>query len=347
MKRARNQVRVFIASPGDVAAERDQLSKVVGEINLTISAIAPEKGIILELIRWETHVHPGMGVDAQDVVNQQITEYDIFVGIMWKRFGTPTERAESGTEEEFLKAYSSWQEHKRLPVLFYFCQAPFPPPRSAEEIKQLARLVEFREELSQKGLVWEYSDRSTFPDVIRPHLILVLSRMFSQQDSLEAAATETMKSATSNDLITVRNRVKALAKEYETLRTTFPSGNERTRKMTVVESKMRSESLSTYPILSELVHSASPGERLAAVATLKEIPTASYLTWLADRVGVEKPFIGYHATLALLHAARKMGEPHRNAVRTALRRAKGTLENLNYQDPNQVRVLNDAQREIE
>jgi len=29
-----------------------------------------------------------MGRDAQDVVNQQIGEYDIFVGIIWKRMGT-------------------------------------------------------------------------------------------------------------------------------------------------------------------------------------------------------------------------------------------------------------------
>src|SRR5437879_5531034 len=127
MRNALRPVRVFIASPGDVATERDQLSKVISEINVTISAIAPEKEIVLELIKWETHVHPGMGEDAQDVVNQQINDYDIFVGIMWKRFGTPTERADSGTEEEFRKAYASWQRNRILPVLFYFCQAPFTP----------------------------------------------------------------------------------------------------------------------------------------------------------------------------------------------------------------------------
>ena len=43
-----------------------------------------------------------MGSDPQQIINSQVSdEYDIFIGILWTRFGTPTERAGSGTEEEF------------------------------------------------------------------------------------------------------------------------------------------------------------------------------------------------------------------------------------------------------
>jgi hypothetical protein len=48
------KVRIFIASPGDVQSEREQLSKVINELNQTVSILAPEKGIVLELVRWET-----------------------------------------------------------------------------------------------------------------------------------------------------------------------------------------------------------------------------------------------------------------------------------------------------
>lgn len=61
------KVRVFVASPGDVQIERNQLARVIDELDLIISAIAPEKAIVLELIRWETHAHPGLGKDAQEV----------------------------------------------------------------------------------------------------------------------------------------------------------------------------------------------------------------------------------------------------------------------------------------
>jgi hypothetical protein len=161
------KVRILVASPGDVQSERDQLFKVVNELNLTLSALAPEKGIVLELVRWETHVHPGLGSDAQQVVNEQIGDYDVFVGIMWKRMGTPTITSQSGTDEEFQRAYRKWQENKSLPVLFYFCQQSFPPPRGAEDVEQLGKVVAFRNELSSKGLVADYEDHESFADVVR------------------------------------------------------------------------------------------------------------------------------------------------------------------------------------
>ncbi len=115
------KIRIFLASPGDVRAEREQLAKVVQkELNTTLSVLAPEKGIVVELVRWETHVHPGLGRDAQDVVSQQIGEYDIFLGIMWRRFGTKTKVAASGTEEEFRIAQTAWEATRRLFQILFF-----------------------------------------------------------------------------------------------------------------------------------------------------------------------------------------------------------------------------------
>jgi hypothetical protein len=339
------RVRVFVASPGDVSVEREQLSKVIQEINQTISAIAPEKSIFLELVKWETHVHPGLGRDAQDVVNRQIGDYDIFLGIMWRRFGSPTSVAASGTEEEFRRAYARWEQNKKLPILFYFSQAPSAPPRSKEEADQLARVVGFKEELSEKGLIWDYQEPRSFPDTVRPHLIQVLSQMFSGKESPVAAAQETSKRVTEGDLSAIRKQVSALAREYEQLRETMPSGYERTRMMSIVESRMRTLALSAFPLLAELVHSASPGDRLAAVAILKQIPSPDYLTWLANRVGVEKPFIGYQATVALLNAGRRL-DPPRDDVARAVEMAIDIMNNLAFKDPNQLRTLASARKEL-
>ena len=44
------KIRIFLASPGDVRAEREQLAKVVQELNTTLSVLAPEKGIVVELV---------------------------------------------------------------------------------------------------------------------------------------------------------------------------------------------------------------------------------------------------------------------------------------------------------
>src|SRR5947209_12480345 len=96
-----HKLRVFLASPGDVNKERKQAREVVEEINRTIAAA---RGVLIETVGWETHAYPSYGRDAQSLVNEQIAnmdKFDLFVGIMWKRFGRPTPRAESGTEEEF------------------------------------------------------------------------------------------------------------------------------------------------------------------------------------------------------------------------------------------------------
>ena len=115
--------KIFLASPGDVKDERLIVKKVIDEINLGNYSTS---GIKLELITWETHTHPSIGIDAQDVINRQLADdYDIFIGIMWNRFGSPTNRSESGTKEEFDRAFEKYKSNpKSTEVLFYFKTTP-------------------------------------------------------------------------------------------------------------------------------------------------------------------------------------------------------------------------------
>ena len=81
MAKTQTILQVFVASPRDVVDERKILEDVISEFNLTWS---DTNKIRLELLKWETHAHPGFGEDAQDAINRQIgNEYDIFIGILW------------------------------------------------------------------------------------------------------------------------------------------------------------------------------------------------------------------------------------------------------------------------
>jgi hypothetical protein len=341
------KVRIFVASPGDVQSEREQLFKVINELNLTISALAPEKGIVLELVRWETHVHPGIGADAQKVVNAQIDEYDIFIGILWKRMGTPTTTSQSGTEEEFLQAYARWEKNKSFPVLFYFCQQTFAMPRGRDEVEQLGKVAAFREDLASKGLlVGDYADHESFSDVVRPHLLLVLGKMFSSKGSTMDAAQRAGENTGTAEVSAIRSQILALAEAYEATRRAMPSGNSRTRAMQLIASRMRSIALPAYPLLPDLTASESTGQRLAAISVLEAIPTPRYLPWLADRVLTEKPFLGYHSTVALLEAARNLRASNPREVHAAITQARQNLETLEWKDPNQRRALLSAEKEL-
>jgi hypothetical protein len=324
-------IRFFASSPSDVSDERQQLAVVVQELNATLRALVPDRPTVVELIKWETHVHPDMGRDAQDVVSRQIPEYDVFLGIMWSRFGTPTSVADSGTEQEFWDAHAGWQE-RRSPshILFYFCRQDFPADLVLREIKQLEKVATFRNELANRGLVWNYPSHAEFADTVRPHLVSVLSEIMHAGEPLSAIAERTSSVTPDGDLQLVRTRLKSLADEYEKVRRTMFASDERTRRMEVVASRMRTLAQAAFPLLSEFTASKSDGERLAAIQVLQAVPDARWLDWLADRLqdGAEKPFVGYHAAVALSMAARDLEDADVPKVRAALTRARQLASRL-------------------
>jgi hypothetical protein len=122
-------------------------------------------------VRWETHSWPAVGADAQDVINREIDPYDIFIGIMWSRFGTPTKRADSGTSEEFTRAYEYHNAYGRPYIMFYFRKTAF-YPESQRELRQFGKVLAFRQKLQKSGVfVWEYDNPLTFERNLREHLI--------------------------------------------------------------------------------------------------------------------------------------------------------------------------------
>jgi hypothetical protein len=167
------KVRLFLASPSDVQRERDSISGVLDELNNTIGN---NLAFVIELVKWETHCHPAMG-RPQGIINAQIGAYGIFVGVMWKRFGTPTGKAESGTQEEFNLAYEEWKRDKNLHVCFYFSQAKY-KLNSVGETEQAGKVLGFKADLASKGLAWDYPNAASFPHVLRRHLAMILFEMF-------------------------------------------------------------------------------------------------------------------------------------------------------------------------
>jgi len=109
--------------------------------------------------------------DAQSVINEQIGEdYDIFIGILWKRFGTPTNRGASGTVEEFGRAYQRALENPDgIRVMFYFNDSPVSP--SEIDIEQLTQINEFKNSIGEQGAYyWSYKGIDEFERLLTLHL---------------------------------------------------------------------------------------------------------------------------------------------------------------------------------
>lgn len=163
-------VRVFVSSPGDVKAERELLDEVIGSINRVEGQAS---GVRLELVKWETSVVPRIGPPPQDVVDAQTPQYDIYLGIMSSRFGTPTDKHGSGTEQEFRDAVARWGKVGQPWILFYFNDQP-PLSRKPAEVQQYLQVCTFREELQSMGIVGSYSgvrgSRDGFYEQVHEHL---------------------------------------------------------------------------------------------------------------------------------------------------------------------------------
>jgi len=146
---------------------------------------APDRNIVLEVVRWETHVHPGIGEDPQAVINRQIESYDIFVGIFWHRVGTKTQRAESGTIEEFEMARDLNQQGRLKHLLLYFKTTRW-MPSTEDEAEQMRRLLAFRKSISGSALVKEFKTTRAFEQTLRTDLSNVLKNWVSAQSGSTA-----------------------------------------------------------------------------------------------------------------------------------------------------------------
>ena len=133
------------------------------------------------------------------------------------------------------------------------------------------------------------------------------------------------KLTTGADLSIMRQQVDTLALEYERVRASMRPSDERTRAMEVVVAKMRTIGRAAYPLRYELMPSPSPGKRLQAIACLQVMPDFELLDWLAQRLGNERPFIEYHALVAMNEAAT---DPRAKACIPQLEAALGAAKPL-------------------
>lgn len=109
--------KLFLASPSDVKEERLIVENVINDFNNTYSS---QLNARIELCSWEKSSYPSVGEYPQAVINSQIgDDYDIFLGILWTRFGSKTLNYESGTEEEFYRALERSQQAGKVHIMMY------------------------------------------------------------------------------------------------------------------------------------------------------------------------------------------------------------------------------------
>jgi hypothetical protein len=154
-------IRVVIASPADVAIERECVENVARQVNRTIAA---DRDLRLEVGRWEVDAFPGFHLTGpQGICDNvlRIHDCDLLVAIFWTRFGTETLDGQTGTEHEINDAIASWRSTGRPQVMVFFNNAA-PKLKSARERRQWTEVAAYRERFPSDGLFWEYEGAEDF-----------------------------------------------------------------------------------------------------------------------------------------------------------------------------------------
>lgn len=165
-------------------------------------------------------------------------------------------------------------------------------------------------------------------------------------DSLKPEALKLIEAAGPTAAVANENvlaAVEQFAREYAHTREKMKPGTQRTATMEgLIATRLRSLRLEPWSLLPDLTKPTSePGEKLAATVLLQQKADPQYLDFLADCLS-EKPFVGYHASLALQFAASTLGNQHERELRDALWKAKAKLGPANART-DRYRVLEAAE----
>lgn len=156
---------MFLASPGDLGEERRAAKTVIEDINDDFSEAL---GYLIELVAWEDTL-PGPG-RPQEIINRDLDGCDLFVGMLWKRWGMhPGGSGDytSGFEEEYCRSIERYQIHGQPHITLLFKEIE--QSDIADPGPQLKRVLEFKDKIfsERKLLTGTFADRSAFEKKFR------------------------------------------------------------------------------------------------------------------------------------------------------------------------------------
>lgn len=178
MSSNRKILHAFLASPGDLQDERKAVRNVVDEFN---ESLADVFGYQIELLGWEDTV-AGFG-RPQELINQDVDRCDLFIGLIWKRWGTPPDKDglfSSGFQEEFERSKDRREKSGSPEIALFFKKVPGRDKRDPGP--HLKRVLEFQESTIEERKIL-FREFSTIREMER----LVRKKVIAYVNSVRAA----------------------------------------------------------------------------------------------------------------------------------------------------------------
>jgi hypothetical protein len=303
-------VRVFLASPGDLGDERRAARDAVEEINKTIARPA---GFHVDLIGWEDTISDRRR--PQEIINEDLQTCEMFVGMMWKKWGTPPDsegKFTSGFSEEFDIATKLNDGHGWPIIRLYFKnidQSLLTDP--GEDLK---KVIKFKRNIeSSKKIYFEtFVDSIEFAKRMRISVADYINKLKTESQSRELSATSPQGASTSStenraqdesdsspDLAQARF-LADVAQDITSNRTVSADAVARLRNLSHALALSRNDELTLQAHDANILYGIRAELQLGApeVTSLADAGLAAHTTdnlpvwyWVADRLGENRDWL--------------------------------------------------------
>ena len=167
MAKTKTEYDLLISCPGDLDTVVKLVNAVVKKFNDNYSDVL---SIRLNAKHWSNSSYNQSGGKAQELLNKQfVHDCDAAIAVFWKRFGSPTDKYGSGTEEEIEDMLAAGKQ-----VFLYFCEKPVDPQLLLSETarNQYQKVKDYQKQYADegKGIYATYSTDKEFKENLFAHL---------------------------------------------------------------------------------------------------------------------------------------------------------------------------------
>lgn len=172
---------LLLSCPSDVLDCLDAIKNSVDNFNKVFGAI---NNIEITIRHWSTDSYPQSGDKPQELLNKQLVRNcDAAVAIFWTRFGSPTDKYGSGTEEEIEEMIAAGKQ-----VFMYFLDKEI--SLSEVDLDQYTKVKEFKEKYKDKGIYFVVKNEQELQQQFTNHLGLYFLSVITENSNAPIAKTQ-------------------------------------------------------------------------------------------------------------------------------------------------------------
>lgn len=188
----KEHILVFLAYISDVEDEVNATKDIVESINRGLEPL----GIELDLRTWKDV--PAEFGNPQQQINRELPEKcDVFIGVVYKKWGTPTGQSDCGFREEFDIVERRYNK-KGEPTILLYAKTVKEEDITDDEKEDFNKIKDFKKEIinKQKGFLIQFNTTDKWKDIIRDRLTryvsdkhMLSSKLITEPQSSQAIAS--------------------------------------------------------------------------------------------------------------------------------------------------------------